>query len=223
MARGKDFLRQRSNRNDNNSAELPMTASHETSRPLDGEANQWNWRRRRRLGTSHDSSKRSPQLWWLYGGTVTSQLQQSPQSNRRGNFVRHYQLISFVLGVIGFGSFLLLFMSKNNVKVDSIQQAHNRNSHHLRLMNMTQRKKSIEYDFPCQSNNHIRGILNDDYCDCPDGSDEPNTSACSHILVGKKVFSCNEHGIDGGKIFSSRVMDGIVDCQNGKDEKKFHS
>ena len=59
------------------------------------------------------------------------------------------------------------------------------------------------------------GVLNDDYCDCPDGSDEPNTSACSNILVQKLSFHC----LDGElQIHASRVNDGINDCPDGSDE-----
>ena len=59
------------------------------------------------------------------------------------------------------------------------------------------------------------GVLNDDYCDCPDGSDEPNTSACSNILVQKLSFHC----LDGElQIHASRVNDGINDCSDGSDE-----
>lgn len=59
------------------------------------------------------------------------------------------------------------------------------------------------------------GVLNDDYCDCADGSDEPATSACSHLLIQQPTFHCRDGTL---VLFSSRVNDGIVDCPDGSDE-----
>uniref|UniRef100_K3X1Z1 Glucosidase 2 subunit beta n=1 Tax=Globisporangium ultimum (strain ATCC 200006 / CBS 805.95 / DAOM BR144) TaxID=431595 RepID=K3X1Z1_GLOUD len=60
--------------------------------------------------------------------------------------------------------------------------------------------------------------VNDDYCDCDDGADEPGTSACSHLL--SSVFYCGNDGYFPKKIPTSRVNDGICDCCDGTDE--FH-
>ncbi|VVA31825.1 PREDICTED: glucosidase [Prunus dulcis] len=58
-----------------------------------------------------------------------------------------------------------------------------------------------------------RAQLNDDFCDCPDGTDEPGTSACP----GGK-FYCRNVGHTPLLLFSSRVNDGICDCCDGSDE-----
>ncbi|KAI3461917.1 hypothetical protein Pfo_018580 [Paulownia fortunei] len=55
--------------------------------------------------------------------------------------------------------------------------------------------------------------FNDDFCDCPDGSDEPGTSACPN---GK--FYCKNAGHAPLFLYSSRVNDGICDCCDGSDE-----
>lgn len=65
--------------------------------------------------------------------------------------------------------------------------------------------------------------VNDDYCDCADGSDEPGTSACSASLPGlapSKTFYCANEGHVPARIFASRVNDGICEpeCCDGSDE-----
>ncbi|WVZ25417.1 hypothetical protein V8G54_003961 [Vigna mungo] len=63
------------------------------------------------------------------------------------------------------------------------------------------------------SGKFTKAQLNDDFCDCADGTDEPGTSACP---AGR--FFCRNAGHSPVDLFSSRVNDGICDCCDGTDE-----
>ena len=68
--------------------------------------------------------------------------------------------------------------------------------------------------------------LNDEYCDCDDGEDEPGTSACS-VSRERATYYCgwkhnsrseaSDAGLDH-MLFPSRVNDGVCDCCDGNDE-----
>lgn len=68
--------------------------------------------------------------------------------------------------------------------------------------------------------------VNDDYCDCADGSDEPGTAACAHSDAYEQtaLFECTKSKRDGQsrvvqRIPVSMVDDGICDCCDGADEQ----
>lgn len=97
--------------------------------------------------------------------------------------------------------------------------------------------------FTCISHPAIQipfSSVNDDYCDCPDGSDEPGTSACSHLSHHSPMavadrpgnndleltsalpgFYCKNKGHRPSYVPFQRVNDGICDyslCCDGSDE-----
>ncbi|WVZ04210.1 hypothetical protein V8G54_025016 [Vigna mungo] len=63
------------------------------------------------------------------------------------------------------------------------------------------------------SKSFTRDRLNDNFCDCPDGTDEPGTSACPAAK-----FYCRNLGSKPQFIVSSHVNDHFCDCCDGSDE-----
>ncbi|KAG7397667.1 hypothetical protein PHYBOEH_000353 [Phytophthora boehmeriae] len=80
-----------------------------------------------------------------------------------------------------------------------------------------QQKLSAVSRFSCDEGRQHLDLnrLNDNYCDCDDGSDEPGTSACSHTNA---VFHCVNSGFFPSDLPTSHVNDGICDCCDGSDE-----
>ncbi|SCU95764.1 LANO_0E11320g1_1 [Lachancea nothofagi CBS 11611] len=56
--------------------------------------------------------------------------------------------------------------------------------------------------------------INDDYCDCPDGSDEPGTGACGSL----SRFYCPNEGFAPRYVSGFKVGDGVCDCCDCSDE-----
>lgn len=83
---------------------------------------------------------------------------------------------------------------------------------------MRQYRPTANDEFKCiKSEQHIPfDLINDDYCDCDDGTDEPSTSACVN-----GTFYCDsqyQKPVSLHEIPSSKVNDGICDCCDGSDE-----
>lgn len=63
------------------------------------------------------------------------------------------------------------------------------------------------------SKSFTRDRLNDGFCDCIDGTDEPGTPACP-----RSKFYCKNVGSTPLTLFSSRINDRFCDCCDGSDE-----
>lgn len=112
------------------------------------------------------------------------------------------------------GTYLLLFLS-----VDlSILLGHVAGSKVLQIRGIPITKNSLyppDRDFQCFDGSLLIPFshVNDNYCDCADGSDEPGTSACANGL-----FYCENAGHKPRYIPSTWVNDGICDCCDASDE-----
>lgn len=92
-----------------------------------------------------------------------------------------------------------------------------RGTHELQKSYYQQNEKGHFYCINSQDKINFDQV-NDDYCDCLDGSDEPGTNACSNgqfFCAFQKPFHHYPKMIP-----SSRVNDGICDCCDGSDEWK---
>ncbi|XP_043253304.1 glucosidase 2 subunit beta [Colletes gigas] len=74
---------------------------------------------------------------------------------------------------------------------------------------------SPDRDFQCLDGSLLIPFtrVNDNYCDCADGSDEPGTPACSN-----GSFYCENTGHKSHYIPTTWINDGVCDCCDGSDE-----
>jgi protein kinase C substrate 80K-H len=85
--------------------------------------------------------------------------------------------------------------------------------------------------FICKASQKIipSNLVNDDYCDCSDGSDEPGTGNILTVSLqrnnllwvaacAKGMFHCVNKDFKGMDITASKVNDGVCDCCDGSDE-----
>ncbi|XP_017879297.1 glucosidase 2 subunit beta [Ceratina calcarata] len=110
--------------------------------------------------------------------------------------------------------YLVIFLS-----VDlSILLGHVAGSKVLQIRGIPVAKNSLysaDRDFQCLDGSLLIPFaqVNDDYCDCADGSDEPGTPACTN-----GSFYCENSGHKPRYIPSTWVNDGVCDCCDASDE-----
>mmetsp|Transcript_18697 Transcript_18697/g.31152 ORF Transcript_18697/g.31152 Transcript_18697/m.31152 type:complete len:613 (+) Transcript_18697:17-1855(+) len=132
---------------------------------------------------------------------------------------RFQSTVLFVALLLSSASAFSLFSKKATAPVTpprTLEEANEASRSFYRGIPLHQRKLFDGELFTCTSDSSTvipRARINDNYCDCPDGSDEPGTSACSN-----GVFTCQNEGFKPLQLTSSRVDDGVCDCCDGTDE-----
>lgn len=83
---------------------------------------------------------------------------------------------------------------------------------------MPKYRPDSNHDFKCLKSEQRIPFenLNDDFCDCEDGTDEPSTNAC----VNGTFYCDTQHHkkVIVNQVPSGKVNDGICDCCDGSDE-----
>lgn len=113
---------------------------------------------------------------------------------------------------------LILAMSASLLLLLLATPGHVAGSGVLQIRGIPVAKNSLyrpDRDFECLDGSRLIPFtwVNDDYCDCGDGSDEPGTAACADGW-----FYCENAGHKQAYIPSSRVNDGVCDCCDTSDE-----
>lgn len=121
-------------------------------------------------------------------------------------FGRRWQL-SLLLAAIGISNAAWLFGSTEEPAAEIIG--------FRGLHPSLQQKYEQSAQLECDGGTKVftKSQINDNYCDCLDGTDEPGTSACNGA-----TFVCANRGYRSVSITSARVDDGVCDCADGTDE-----
>ena len=118
--------------------------------------------------------------------------------------------LSMVFGLLRIIHLSLLYEDDSNSSLSSSSSFSSRTGHHRDNHTFAQKVRrqykhlwskwstttSAKTTIACQAlyapHRSIQARINDGYCDCWYGQDEPNTAACSHVLVTQRVFDCQD-------------------------------